>query len=161
MKTSMDWGKSPPMDRRQVSMSVSHGSSVHGGAARQRWCKSSDGLWGDFDGLEKPGATVVLHLEWMAWRRAREALAASAQNCHPSYEDLASGSKLVKIEHWVQTQPRKPAEESFLISYFKTGGSFWTAGYVPYIQARHGEEDQSVIIVIRLYLLHFSPSGRL
>ena len=80
MKTSMDW--------RQVSASVGHGSSVHGGAVRQRWCKPSDGLRGDSDGQEKPSATVVLQPECMARRRARKALAASAQNHHPSSNDL-------------------------------------------------------------------------
>ena len=92
------------------SASIGHGSSVHGGAVRQRWCKPSDGLRSDSDGLEKPGATVVLQPECMARRRTREALAASAQNRHPSYQDLASGSRLVKIEDWAKTRPRKPAK---------------------------------------------------
>ena len=73
---------------RQCSASVGHGSSVHGGAVWRRWCKSSDGPRGNSDGLEKPGATVVLQPECMARRRAREALAASAQNRHPSYQDI-------------------------------------------------------------------------
>ena len=57
-------------------------------AVQQLWCKPSDGPRGDSDGLEKPGATVVLQPECMARRRAREALAASAQNRHPSSNDL-------------------------------------------------------------------------
>ena len=91
-------------------MPIGHGSSVHGEAVRQRRCKPSDGLQGDSDGLEKPGATVVLQPECMARRHAREALAASAQNRHPSYQDLVSGSKLIKIEDWAQARPRKLAE---------------------------------------------------
>ncbi|WVZ79571.1 hypothetical protein U9M48_027136 [Paspalum notatum var. saurae] len=73
------------------------------GAVRQRWCKPSDGL-------EKPGATVVLQPECMARRRAREALAASAQNRHPSSDDLVGWLRLAKIEDWANIRPRKPAE---------------------------------------------------
>ncbi|WVZ89405.1 hypothetical protein U9M48_035818 [Paspalum notatum var. saurae] len=54
----------------------------------QQWCKPSNGLRGDSDGLEKPGATMVLQPECMVRRRAREALAALAQNRHPSSNDL-------------------------------------------------------------------------
>ena len=58
------------------------------GADRQWWCKPSDGPRGNSDGLEKPGATVVLQPECIARRRAREALAAFAQNRHLSYPSL-------------------------------------------------------------------------
>ncbi|WVZ75568.1 hypothetical protein U9M48_023607 [Paspalum notatum var. saurae] len=35
-----------------------------------------------------------------------------------------------------------------------------TTGYVAHIQARHGEEeDQAVIVVVRLYLFGLAPSG--
>ncbi|WVZ49860.1 hypothetical protein U9M48_001183 [Paspalum notatum var. saurae] len=44
--------------------------------------------------------------------------------------------RLAKIEDWAKIWPRKPAEKSFPVSDFKTGGSFRTTGYVAHIQAR-------------------------
>ena len=143
-------------------MPIGHGSSVHGEAVRQWRCKPSDGLQGDSDGLEKPGATVVLQPECVARRRAREDLAASAQNRHPSYQDLASGSKLVKIEDWAKLGPESPQNK---VSRFLTSKPGKVSGLLAtWRTSKRGgetEDDQDIIVVVRLYRLHVGPSGHL
>lgn len=148
-----------------------------GGNARRRSAmgvRYTEGRFG-YGGVSPPMDCEAAPMDWRsrrppwcsnpsAWREdvRVEALAALAQNRHPSCQDLASGSKLVKIEDRAQVGPRSPQNK---VSRFLTSKPGAPSGpRATWRTSKRGgetEEDQDVIVAVQVYHLHFSPSGHL